>query len=185
VVSIAIKVLANQSSVRCEQLFNTGAFNLDGAVKQDTSAFLEYTPALLRTTAISGSRSKDSPHHLGSSRFHSIAWLEHRCQHRPANARLEKDTNHIVPRPAPVDGQGQHSGRGRSAPSGTHDGEGRRRLGYEASSAEAQEKPAVCGADFGNAERPLRTNAQNSTNGSGKKHAEAPEQCGYEGSTVR
>jgi len=54
-----------------------------------------------------------------------------------------------LPRTAPVDGQGQHSGRGRSAPSGAHDGEGRRRLGYEAS------------------------------------NAEATEQCGYEGSTVR
>jgi hypothetical protein len=58
-------------------------------------------------------------------------------------------------------------------------------LGYEASNAEAQEKPAVCSADLGNAERPLRTHAQNSTNGGGKKQAEATEQCGYEGSTVR
>jgi len=40
-------------------------------------------------------------------------------------------------------------------------------------------------ADLGNAERPLRTNSQNSTNGGGKKHAEAPEQCGCEGSIVR
>jgi hypothetical protein len=57
-------------------------------------------------------------------------------------------------------------------------------LGYEASNAEAQEKSAVWSADLGNAERPLRTNAQNSTNGGGKKHTEAPEQCGYAGSTV-
>jgi hypothetical protein len=58
-------------------------------------------------------------------------------------------------------------------------------LGYEASNAEAQEKSAVCSADLGNAERSLRTNAQNSTNAGGKKQAEATEQCGYEGSTVR
>jgi hypothetical protein len=55
VVSIAIKVVAKQSSVRCEQLFNTGALNLDGDVRQDTSAFLDYIPTLLRTTAITGS----------------------------------------------------------------------------------------------------------------------------------
>jgi hypothetical protein len=53
VVSIAIKVVAKQSSVRCEQLFNTGALNLDGDVKQDTSAFLDSIPALLRTTKLS------------------------------------------------------------------------------------------------------------------------------------
>jgi len=41
VVSIAIKVVANQSSVRCEQLFNTGPFKLDGDVKHDSSAFLD------------------------------------------------------------------------------------------------------------------------------------------------
>jgi hypothetical protein len=58
-------------------------------------------------------------------------------------------------------------------------------LGYEASNAEAQEKPTVCSADLGNAERPMRTNAQNSTNGGGKKQAETPEQCGYEGPAVR
>ena len=40
VVSIAIKVVANQSSVRCEQLFNTGPLSLDGDVTQDASAFL-------------------------------------------------------------------------------------------------------------------------------------------------
>jgi len=58
-------------------------------------------------------------------------------------------------------------------------------LGYEASNAKAQEKSAIWSADLGNAERPLRTNAQNSTNGGGKKQAEATEQCGYEGSAVR
>ena len=85
------------------------------------------------------SRSKDLPYSSALSRCHSIACLDPRCQPRPANARLEKDTNHILPRPAPVDGQGQHSGRGRSAPSGVHDGEDRRRLGYEASHAEADQ----------------------------------------------
>jgi hypothetical protein len=77
------------------------------------------------------------------------------------------------------------SGRSRSAPSGAHDGEGRRRLGHEASNAEAQEKPTVWSAGLRPSQRPLRANAQNSTNGGGKKQAETPEQCGYEGPAVR
>jgi len=40
VVSIAIIVVANQSSVRCEQILNTGPLNLDGDVRQGASAFL-------------------------------------------------------------------------------------------------------------------------------------------------
>ena len=40
VVSIAIIVVANQSSVRCEQLFNTGPLNLDEDIRQGMSAFL-------------------------------------------------------------------------------------------------------------------------------------------------
>jgi len=47
------------------------------------------------------------------------------------------------------------SGRNRSAPSGAHDGDGRRRLGYEASNAEAQEKPTVWSAGLRHSERTL------------------------------
>jgi hypothetical protein len=39
-VSIAIKVMANQSPVRCEQLFNTGTLNPDGDVKHGKPALL-------------------------------------------------------------------------------------------------------------------------------------------------
>ena len=47
VVPIAIEVLANQSSVRCEQLFNTGPLNLDGDVRHGKSAVLACKPGLL------------------------------------------------------------------------------------------------------------------------------------------
>jgi len=77
------------------------------------------------------------------------------------------------------------SGRSRSAPSGAHDGDGRRRLGYGASNAEAQEKPTVWSAGLRHSERSLCADAQNSTNGGGEKKAETPEQCGYEGPAVR
>ena len=77
------------------------------------------------------------------------------------------------------------SGRNRSAPSGAHDGDGRRRLGYEASNAEAQEKPTVWSASLRHSERTLCAHAQNSTNRGGEKKAETPEQCRYEGPAVR
>jgi hypothetical protein len=77
------------------------------------------------------------------------------------------------------------SGRSRSAPSGAHDGEDRRRLGYEASNAEAQEKPTVWSAGLRHSERSLCAHAQNSTTGGGEKNAETPEQCGDEGPAVR
>jgi hypothetical protein len=77
------------------------------------------------------------------------------------------------------------SGRNRSAPSGAHDGDGRRRLGYEASNAEAQEKPTVWSAGLRHSERTLCAHAQNSTTGGGEKNAETPEQCGDEGPAVR
>jgi hypothetical protein len=50
--------LANQSSVRCEQLFNTGPLNLDGDVRHGKSAVLAYSPGLLNriTVSIKGSR---------------------------------------------------------------------------------------------------------------------------------
>jgi hypothetical protein len=48
-VSIAIKVMANQSPVRCEQLFNTGTLNLDGDVKHGKPALLAKKSALLAT----------------------------------------------------------------------------------------------------------------------------------------
>jgi len=66
------------------------------------------------------------------------------------------------------------SGRNRSAPSGTHDGEGRGRLGYEASNAEAQEKPTVWSASLRHSERTLCASAQNSTNRGGKKRPRHP-----------
>jgi hypothetical protein len=77
------------------------------------------------------------------------------------------------------------SGRSRSAPSNAHDGDGRRRLGYEASNAEAQEKLTVWSAGRRHSERSLCANAQNSTTGGGEKNAETPERCRYEGSAVR
>jgi hypothetical protein len=60
VVSIAIKVVAKQSSVRCEQLFNTGPLNLDGDVKHDPSAFLDSIPALMPTLKLISVRPTDA-----------------------------------------------------------------------------------------------------------------------------
>jgi hypothetical protein len=48
-VSIAIKVMANQSPVRCEQLFNTGALNLDGDVKHGKPALLAKKSVMIAT----------------------------------------------------------------------------------------------------------------------------------------
>jgi hypothetical protein len=52
-VPIAIKVVANQSSVRCEQRFNTGAFDLDGDVNHCKSALLTLKTAFIATGVIS------------------------------------------------------------------------------------------------------------------------------------
>jgi hypothetical protein len=91
VVSIAIKVVAKQSSVRCEQLFNTGPLNLDGDVKQGTSAFLDYHPTLLRTPGLSGSRSLAN--HSASSYRESATYDLARAQEvaEPAGIRCYMD----------------------------------------------------------------------------------------------
>jgi len=65
VIPITIEVVANQSSVRCEQLFYTGPLNLDGDVRQGKSAVLAYSPGLLNwiTVSIKGSCPEDYLHH--------------------------------------------------------------------------------------------------------------------------
>jgi hypothetical protein len=57
VVAIAIKVVANQGSVRCEQRFNTGTLNLDSDVKHGKSALLAKKTAMIAT----GITASDNP----------------------------------------------------------------------------------------------------------------------------
>lgn len=110
--------------------------------------------------------------------------LELRCEHCQANARLESNSGKIMPRPAAINDKRHDPSQSSRAPSRSNNREGRYGLRDQASKAQAQKKSAVGRTKLGDTKRSIRLETKNTAHGTREQQAEAPEQCGYEGSAV-
>jgi hypothetical protein len=102
------------------------------------------------------------------SRVRCIAWLELRRQHGQANACFDADSSQIMHGPAAINGIRHDPGQGGRAPSCANNGEDQHGLGDKASDSKAQEKATVGRTELGDAQRPIRLDAQDTADGFGE-----------------
>jgi hypothetical protein len=110
--------------------------------------------------------------------------LELRREHCQAYAHLESNSGKIMPRPAAINDRRHEAGKSSRAPGRSNNREDRHGLGDQASDSKAEKKSTVGRTKLGDAKRSIRLEAKNTAHGTREQQAEAPEQCGYEGSAV-
>jgi hypothetical protein len=125
------------------------------------------------------------PHRRILSRVRCIAWLEPRRQQGQANACFDSHSEQIMRGPAAIDGIRHHAGKSGRTPSCSNNGEDLNGLGDQASDSEAQKKATIGRAELGDAQRPIRLDAQDTADGFWEEQAEAAEHHGRNGSAVR
>lgn len=110
---------------------------------------------------------------------------ELRCEHRQTNGRLDSHSDTMTPRPAAIDGTRHDPSQSSRTPSRSNDREGGDGLSEPASDPQAQKKSTIGSTKLGETKRSIWLEAKDTAHGSGEQQAEAPEQCGQDGSAVR